>query len=76
MEEKIYTCRTEKISGISYHIGMYKDGVLRMSTSCEGKEDTDRYVKDMSARLPDIEFRVTEHPWISNVCIECGREEY
>jgi len=76
MEEKIYACRTEEIRGIRYHIKMLLNGELRMSTSCEGKEETDRYVASMSKALPHLTFEVTEHPWTSNVCIECGREEY
>lgn len=76
MEDKKYTCRTEKISGISYHIKMYRDNVLRASTSFDSKERADRYIKRMSEKLPEYKFEVTEHPWTNNVCIECGREEY
>lgn len=76
MEEKIYRCRTERISGTTYVIKMYLNGESRMSTSRESKEEADRYVQDMSARLPNFRFEITEFPWTSNVCVECGREEY
>lgn len=76
MEDKIYTCRTEEVSGTTYVIKMYLDGVHRMSTSRESKEEADRHIKNMSARLPDCSFEISSHPWTSNVCIECGREEY
>ena len=71
MEEKIYTCRTEEISGVRYHIEWYHNGKLTASTSCEGKEETDRYTASMSKALPPgYTFKVNEHPWTSNVCIE------
>lgn len=76
MEEKKYPCRTEKISGTTYIIKMYLDGVSRMSTSRESKEETDRFIQDMSERLPNFRFEITESPWTSDVCVECGREEY
>lgn len=76
MEEKKYPCRTEETSGTTYVIKMYLDGVLRMSTSRESKEEADRHVKSMSERLPNVRFEITESPWTNNVCIECGREEY
>jgi len=77
MEDKKYPCRTEEISGIRYHIKWFLNGELRASTSCEGKEEADRYTASMSKALPPgYTFTVTEHPWTSNVCIECGREEY
>lgn len=76
MEEKKYPCRTEKISGTTYVIKMYIDDCHRMSTSRESKEETDRYVKSMSERLPNLRFEITESPWTENVCVECGREEY
>lgn len=76
MEEKIYACRTEEISGTTYVIKMYLDDIHRMSTSCQSKEEADRYVKSMSERLPNCKFEISSHPWTSNVCIECGREEY
>ena len=76
MEKKIYTCRIEKISGTTYVIKMYLDGELRMSTSRESQEEADRLVKSMSEKLPKLSFKISSHPWTSNVCIECGREEY
>ena len=76
MEEKKYPCRTERISGTTYVIKMYLDGVLRMSTSRESKEEADGHVKSMSERLPNFRFEITESPWTENVCVECGREEY
>ncbi len=76
MEDKKYPCRTEVVTGITYRIKFFLDGQLRGSTSFEDKETADRFVKSMSAKLPNYNFEVTSSPWTNNVCIECGREEY
>jgi len=76
MEDKKYPCRTEEVSGITYRIKMFREGILRASTSFESKESADSYVKSMSERLPEYQFEISSHPWTNSVCIECGREEY
>ncbi len=78
MEDKKYPCRTEQISGTTYHVKMFSisDAKHRMSTSFQSKEEADGYVERMGQRLPEYRFEITESPWTSEVCVECGREEY
>ncbi len=78
MEEKIYACRTEEISGITYRVKILKDGVVIMSTSYEDKDKAEAWAARIVAVEPSkgYSFEISSHPWTSNVCIECGREEY
>jgi len=78
MEEKIYTCRTEEISGTTYRFYLYlKDETKwRLSGSYQSREEVDSYVERMMKAHPEYRIEITEHPWTNNVCIECGREEY
>ena len=79
MEDKKYPCRTEKISGTTYIIKMFIIGETeyRLSTSRESKEEAESYVDRFTKKYPDkYRFEITESSWTSDVCVECGREEY
>ncbi len=76
MEKKKYPCRTEAISGITYRIGIFRDGTLRSSTSFDDRAGADRYVEFFAGKFPEYKLEITEKPWTNNLCIECGREEY
>lgn len=78
MEKKIYPCRTEVVTGTTYRVKILKDGVVRMSTSYEDKDKAEAWAARIVAVRPSegYSFEISSHPWTSNVCIECGREEY
>jgi hypothetical protein len=70
-----FPCRTKRVECESYRIEIFDaDGGPRISTSCETREQAEKWAEMIVGVKPGIYSKITERRWTENVCIECGTE--
>ena len=76
---KNYPCRTERVSGTYYSVKFYNVSTGKLSMTCsqyESREQAEKSSDRIIKACPHLRYEVVEHNWQSDVCIECGKDEY